>query len=102
MKKIKAGGTKDSSTYIRLSNLSWTSSKTDLIELIYALQSNGSVNSGTAEIKEMASGCEQIFNLDLGNYYHTFEEIRSRKSNRTKFLDHLKESLEKRIIDSDE
>jgi len=84
------------------SKLFWTANKTDLIELIYALHSSGAVNSGTADIKEMASACEQIFNIDLGNYYHTFVEIRSRKSNTTKFIDKLKESLAQRIDESDE
>ena len=84
------------------SKLFWTGSKTDLIELIYALQSSGAVNSGTVDIKELASICEQLFNIDLGNYYHTFIEIRSRKCNNTKFLDKMKESLLKRIAELDE
>jgi len=84
------------------SKLFWTGHKTDLIELIYALHSSGAVNSGTADIKELAATCEQIFNIDLGNYYHTFIEIRSRKSNNTKFIDKLKESLIKRYNESDE
>lgn len=84
------------------SKLFWTGSKTDLIELIYALHSSGAINSGTADIKEMASACEQVFNIDLGNYYHTFIEIRSRKSNTTKFIDKLKDSLIQRIEESDE
>lgn len=84
------------------SKLFWTGSKTDLIELIYALQSSGVVNSGTADIKELAAVCEQIFNIELGNYYHTFIEIRSRKCNNTKFLDKMKESLLKRIAELDE
>lgn len=82
--------------------LFWTGSKTDLIELIYALHSSGAINSGTADIKEMAAVYEQIFNIDLGNYYHTFIEIRARKSNNTKFIDKLKESLIKRYEESDE
>lgn len=84
------------------SKLFWTGSKTDLIELIYALHSSGVVNSGTVDIKELASMFEQTFNIELGSYYHTFIEIRSRKSNSTKFLDKLKESLIKRIEDLDE
>ncbi len=84
------------------SKLFWTGSKTDLIELIYALDSSGAINSGTADIKEVAAICEQIFNIDLGNYYHTFIEIRSRKSNITKFIDKLKECLQKRIEELDE
>lgn len=83
------------------SRIFWTGNKTDLIELIYALQSSGAINSGTADIKEMATLFEQIFNIDLGNYYHTFIEIRARKGSRTKFLDRLQESLLKRFEESD-
>lgn len=84
------------------SKLFWTGNKIDLIELIYALDSTGVINSGTADIKEVASMCEQVFNIDLGNYYHTFIEIRSRKINNTKFIDKLKESLINRMVESDE
>jgi hypothetical protein len=84
------------------SKLFWTRSKTELIELIYALQSCGAVNSGTAEIKKLAAVFEKTFNIDLGNYYHTFIEIRARKSSKTKFLDKLTEVLEQRFEDSDE
>lgn len=89
-------------TLLKPSNLFWTAHKTDLIELIYALHSCGAINSGTADIKEMAAACEKLFNIDLGNYYHTFIEIRARKSNNTKFLDKLKDSLNKRYRESDE
>jgi len=84
------------------SKLFWTGSKTDLIELIYALHSSGAINSGTADVKEMATVYEQIFNIDLGNYYHTFIEIRARKTNTTKFIDKLKDSLLNRFEESDE
>lgn len=83
------------------SKLFWTGSKTELIELIYALQSSGAINSGTADIKEVASMFEQIFNIELGNYYHTFIEIRARKCSKTKFLDKLTEALQKRFEESD-
>jgi hypothetical protein len=82
--------------------LFWTGSKTELIELIYALHGSGAINSGTADIKEVASFFEQIFNIDLGNYYHTFIEIRARKYSRTKFLDKLIEVLNQRFKESDE
>ena len=84
------------------SKLFWTGNKTDLIELIYALHSSGAVNSGTADIKEVASVCEQMFNISLGDYYRTFLEIRSRKINQTKFIDKLKDSLTKKMLESDE
>ncbi len=82
--------------------LFWTANKTDLVELIYALHSSGAINSGTADIKEMAAVSEQIFNIDLGDYYHTFLEIRSRKIHRTKFIDNLHKSLLQKMKDLDE
>lgn len=84
------------------SKLFWTGNKTDLIELIYALHSSGVINSGTADIKEVALICEQMFNVNLGDYYRTFLEIRSRKINQTKFIDKLKESLVDKMLESDE
>lgn len=83
------------------SKLFWTGSKTELIELIYALHSSGVINSGTADIKELASLFEEVFNIDLGNYYHTFIEIRARKCSKTKFLDKLIDVLIKRFQESD-
>jgi len=82
--------------------LFWTGNKVDLVELIYALHASGDINKGTADIKEMASAFEHIFNVELGDFYRTFLEIRSRKINNTKFIDLLKESLTKRMDESDE
>lgn len=88
--------------YFMSQRLTWTANKIDIIELIYALRSSGVINKGMVEIKEMATVCEKIFNIDLGNYYHAYLELRARKTNRTKFLDSLKESLIKRMDESDE
>lgn len=84
------------------SKMFWTGTKTDLIEFLYALHASGSVNSGTMDIKEMADHFELFFNVDLGNYYHTFIEIRSRKTGRTKFLDRLIEMLNQRMDAKDD
>ncbi|WCO02595.1 RteC domain-containing protein [Psychroserpens ponticola] len=92
----------NSNAFQEQSKLFWTGNKTDLIELIYALYSLGVINSGTADIKEVASVCEQMFNVSLGDYYRTFLEIRSRKINQTKFMDKLKESLINKMLESDE
>jgi hypothetical protein len=81
--------------------LGWTASKTDLIELIYALQASGAIKSGTAGIKEMACACEDIFELKLGNVYRTFLEIRERKIDQTKFIDRLKATLLRRMEETD-
>lgn len=84
------------------SKLFWTGNKTDLIELLYALQTSESINGGTVDIKEMASHFEHFYNVDLGNYYHTFIEIRSRKTSKTRFLDKLIELLNQRMESLDE
>jgi hypothetical protein len=81
---------------------SWTDSKTALIELIYALHSLGCIDNGKVDIKQIASYFETMLNIDLGDYYKTYLEIRVRKNIRTKFLDALKDSLTKRMNDSDD
>lgn len=81
--------------------LTWSDSKTALIELIYALHSNGCFNNSQSDIKELSSYFESIFSIELGDYYRTFLEIRIRKGNRTKFLDSLKENLLKRMDETD-
>lgn len=81
---------------------SWTESKTALIELIYALHTQGALDNGKLDIKEIAGYFEHIFNIDLGDYYRTYLEIRIRKTGRTKYIDSLRELLIKRMDDKDE
>jgi hypothetical protein len=83
-----------------LPNLNWTGSKTALIEMIYALHSQGVF--GNADIKVIAKTFERAFNVDLGDFYHTFMELKSRKINRTKFLDSLRDALIRKMDEQDE
>ncbi|MBN8876807.1 MAG: RteC domain-containing protein [Sphingobacteriales bacterium] len=80
----------------------WTGSKVALIELIYALQSAGIFNNGSADIKQLSSYLEGVFQVELGNVYNVFQEMRIRKKNRTSFLDLLKEGLLRRMDEADE
>lgn len=80
--------------------LTWTGQKTDLTELIYALHSIEVFNNGSANIKLIASTFEHSFNVKLGDYYRTFQEIRLRKRRQTPFLDHLREKALQRINES--
>lgn len=80
----------------------WTGSKVGLIELIYALHTEGVFNNGTSELKEVATFFETTFNIDLGQFNRAFLEIRARKSERTKFINTLKEKLILRMEDADE
>ena len=83
-------------------SLIWTASKTALTELIYALYSHGVFNNGNTEIKLIAKTFEDAFNIELGDFYHTFMELKARKINRTKFLDRLCEALIKKMDEQDE
>lgn len=72
--------------------ISWTGSKVSLIELMYALQQTGSFNHGQTDIKSIAQYFENVFNIELGNYYRTYLELRIRQ-NPTKFLETLQDNL---------
>ncbi|MDH5827309.1 RteC domain-containing protein [Sphingobacterium faecium] len=100
-KKIKKLGTKEISTPKSSKLLKWTTSKIDLIESIYALHAAGVFNNGKADLKDIAEYFQQIFDIDLGQYNRVFYDIRSRKNNKTKFVDSLKDALSKRIKDTD-
>ncbi len=80
----------------------WTGSKVALVELIYALHTEGVFNNGASELKEVTTFFENAFDVDLGQFNRTFLEIRARKSERTKFLNVLREKLILRMDDADE
>lgn len=81
--------------------LRWTGSKTDLIELIYGLHASGVFNKSSSDLKQIATYFESVFNVSLGNYYRTFQEIRIRKGGEIKFIDVLREKLMTRIQEGD-
>lgn len=87
---------------MKVSNLKWTASKAAMTELVYALYSARAVNSGEADLKEIARAFQNIFQIDLGDLYHTYTEIRARKIQLTKFIDHLKIALEQRMYEADD
>ena len=82
--------------------MTWTGSKVALVELMYALHTEGVFNNGAADLKEIAEYFEYIFDIDLGQYRRVFLEIRARKSDKTKFITTLNDHLLKRMEDSDE
>jgi hypothetical protein len=83
-------------------NLKWTGSRAGMVELIYALQSGGVYNDGKIGIKELANIFQDLFQIDLGNYYNVFNEIRLRKKNRTSLLDLLREKVLQKMDSLDE
>jgi hypothetical protein len=76
--------------------LTWTSKKTDLIELLYALDAAGSFNSGSISLNQIAAYFENVFNTDLSNFARDFYVMRVRLD-RTSFMDRLKSLLKKRM-----
>lgn len=86
--------------------LSWSDTKAAIIELLYGLQTMGvfynTKTSTKADISQVARFFESALNIDLGNYYRTFQEIRIRKKGRTAFIDKLREQLIQRMDESDE
>lgn len=80
-----------------LKDLNWTASKTDLAELLYALNAAGAIKNGKAEMKKLVKVCKALFGIDLGNVYKTYSEIKLREKDPTKFLDLMKVRLTQKI-----
>ncbi len=79
----------------------WTASKTDLAELIYALDTAKCINHGNINLKALTTYLEDIFNVSIGDIYRIYLEIRDRKGSRTQFLDRLKDKLTERMDKAD-
>ena len=79
----------------------WTGSKVALIELIYAFHSSKCINNGKSDLKKMTSFVENLFDIDLGDVYRTFIEIRGRKGSRVQCLDDLRKKLIARMDEVD-
>lgn len=71
----------------------WSASKTDCVELIYALHLIKCINKGNIELKELALHFEKHFNVQTDDLYKMFLQIKERKSNPTKFIDSLRAAL---------
>jgi len=74
-------------------NFRWTASKVGLTELVFALHHTNCFNGGNTSLAETVKWFEEAFSVELGNYHNTMAEIKSRKSNPTKFLKQLSDNL---------
>lgn len=99
--KINSYNTESKEPSTTKSPLHWTASKTDLTELVYALYAAGVFNNGKATIKEIVEALQQSFNVDIGQHTRTFYDIKLRKKLKTKHIDQLRESLLRKINDTD-
>lgn len=99
--KIEFKSIGKNSEYVPKNMLRWTGSKVSLIELMYALNESGSFNNSQTDIKAIAAYFEKVFDIELGNYYRVYLEMKIRQYP-TKFLDSLTTSLKNRIEEDDE
>lgn len=82
--------------------LRWTDSKASLVELIYALHSVGALNNAQIDLKTITEVLEDVFQIELGDHYRTYHDLKSRKIDRTKFLNNLIETLTRRMEADDD
>lgn len=86
---------------LKKDKLVWTGSKAAIIELIYGLHSCGVINNGNVEVKQIAAFFEEHFNVQIGNWYRAFQDMRERKTNKTIFTDQLKKKILERMDETD-
>ena len=85
-----------------VSNLRWTGKATDLVELLYALDTCDCINNGEIGVEELADALSEIFGVEIKNCYNVYMNMKHRKDDsRTYFLDELREKLNKRMVESD-
>lgn len=77
--------------------LIWTGTKSELVELVYALFFANVIDKGRMKIGKMLSIFGKIFKQDLKNPSRTFTDIKGRTESRTAFIDNLKKLLEERM-----
>jgi len=68
---------------------------TNAVSALKSLSAPGAkvLRNGEVEMKKLVMVCKELFNLDLGNIYKTYGEIKAREKDPTKFLDLLKMRL---------
>ena len=82
--------------------LRWTGRATDLVELLYPLDTYGCINDGEIGIEELADAFSEILGVEIKNCYNVYMNMKHRKDDsRTYFLDDLREKMNKRMVESD-
>lgn len=83
-------------------NYSWSGTKIDLVELIYALKYSNLINNGNVDVKELATHIGKIFNIELDDsIYRIYQDIKIRKTVRTKFLNSLVDNLNQKLMEEE-
>ncbi|WP_175632321.1 RteC domain-containing protein [Pedobacter ghigonis] len=78
----------------------WTGDQVNLIEMIYGLWLTGQFNNGKADLSDIVAVLQNVFQVNLGQYFRRFSEIKQRKGmSKTRFLDQMRDALQKKIFD---
>jgi hypothetical protein len=93
---------------VKLSNgfqskpLYWTGESINLVELGYGLLDSGQLNNGQAGVNDIFKWLEEHLNVSIGIPARRFVEIKRRKRlSRTRFLDNMRDSVNKKIEEDD-
>lgn len=80
----------------------WTGESINLLEMAYGIYQTAQVNNGKIGLAELVRKFEKVFNVTIGRPYRRFSEIKQRKRlSRTKYLDEMAKSINKKIDDED-
>lgn len=79
----------------------WTGTKVALTEYLYGLVYSGMINNGQVQVKELAELLQFIFDIDLGNYYRTRQEMYTRKKT-AQFLELMLKRYQDGMDEADE
>ncbi|SDF70343.1 RteC protein [Mucilaginibacter pineti] len=81
-------------------DLKWTGDSINLVEVAYGIWLTGQVNHGNATITEIIELLEEAFHVKIGRPFRRWTEIAQRKMvSPTKYIDHCKAEILKRIDD---
>ncbi|WCT13800.1 RteC domain-containing protein [Mucilaginibacter jinjuensis] len=90
-------------TDITHNSLTWTGEAINLVEVAYGIWLTGQINNGEASISEIIHWLETGFKLKIGRAYRRWTEISRRKLiSSTRYLDQMKDSINKRIEDEND
>src|SRR3712207_8974935 len=77
--------------------LRWTGKATDLVELLYAIDTCDCINDGKIGVEELADALSEIFGVEIKNCYNVYMNMKRRKDDsRSYFLDELREKLDRK------
>jgi len=83
--------------------LNWTGESINLVELGYGLYDSGQLNNGQAGVNDIFKWLEEHLNVSIGIPARRFVEIKRRKRlSRTRFLDNMRESVNKKIEEDEQ